>query len=373
MTPALLFLERTARERVLAPSEFESRLPAIIAAARKRVDALTPPGEREVVFSQRAASYQADRRALRSSREFRALQPFVTAQQRYEFLAGVYLDAAEAFESPALLAKSSEYLAPALKGAELLYEGQRVAMRAGSSVGEEAGLATIGINTIRALEMRHAVTRARLTRTAADIAAAADIIRANGDPVMRDAAEAIDSGERDYCRADGITEALRAACGSENSLDRRLRAFWLNAALLELLAGGKASVAPRIAASDSFEVGLKVLEATESEWEPDQMRYTPEIGERVALYLAKADRLIADARTSGEADQPESDKVDEALALLLKAERLVPYALNPNRFAAIARRFVEITEGLPGDRVSPEIARYAAYFRGLLATRESPR
>lgn len=366
VTPALQFLERTAREGILAPPEFERRLPSAIAEARKRIDALKPADERDIAFSRRAASYQAERLALRTSKEFRALRSFVAAQERYQFLAGVYLRAAAAFDSPALLAKSSEYLAPALKGAEQLFEGQRVAMAKSASVGEEAGLASVNVNTIRALEMHHAVTRARLSRAPGDIAAAAEIIRANSDPVMSEAAKAIDRGRRDYCRGEDTSYALRAACRGENSLELRLRAFWVNAALLELLGGEAVAAAPRISSSDSYQVALEVLEATEEEYFPDWVRYTPEIDERVTLYLAKSDRLLADA---GPADQDGYDEADEALALLLQAERLVPFALHPNRFAAIARRYLAIIQRWPRDELAPETARFAAYFKGVLGMR----
>jgi len=297
------------------------------------------------------------------------LRRLIEVHSRFLFLAAEYLRAAEFFQSSALLAKSAGFLSPTQLGLKILYGDGRIALADEPESRGVAGLFSGNINVIRDLEMRYALTRAKISGLPADSEMAGDAIEQNFDKVVTDAIVPLFERGRDYCEASTASDDLMEACSSENGLSERLRSIWKNVALFELFSGRTVSSKPE-AGFDSFDVAMKAIQvATLRGNDPKALRYDETTDDEVELLLARAAAKLhqfqASSSGGGKAQALQSAALDD----LASAERLAPPAANPNRFRQIAEFYLRIYDNGVSFKspMTPEMSRQAIYLREVLA------
>jgi hypothetical protein len=226
--------------------------------------------------------------------------------------------------------------------------------------------------------LRAAVLRARLTRSAGDIARARALIQTKDRPYYQRLAEEAFSGGHDFCdisRDASDREQLEASCEEdEDGLQERVVGHLLARAMLDLVAD-----APETGRGDSSdERALRVLEL---ERLPERGRCCGRrsVDDIVRLRVARAEhynRLFAAAAARGGPNEA-SEPWFEALADLQAAERLIVPFEAPQRFRRVAEAWLSLwAQGRAvGERSvdnvratdSAEKRRYATYLRRQIA------
>ncbi|WP_404335511.1 hypothetical protein AB2M62_16415 [Sphingomonas sp. MMS12-HWE2-04] len=366
-TEALRFLATTALEGMPSVRDAETALPAVWRKAQAAVQ------HRPISPEASGPARYRQIEALRRDRAVRQLQMLIVAHDRFAFLAEQYLRAAEFFRSRALLEEASRYLTPLTNAEARFYEGVRVAKAADGSILQYAvGIEARGVNLLHDLQMRYALTTARISGSAADLAAAAAVIEENDDAVMRAAIQPLLGDDGTFCETDVASEILAAACKGENDLPGRIRAFWRSKAQIELAEDVRP--AARNLSFSAFDVAWHAIDAAARPAFPESVHYNSATDDHVVLLLARAE---AQFRRSQAPNIPAEDATSlrrEALGDLFRAERLTPPALNPNRFRQIAERYLSILQSEPQarQRGMDEEMRQAAYLRQVLAGLANP-
>jgi hypothetical protein len=356
---ALAYLERDYGQGIPAAGRYRSEL------ARAWRVALPDLHRTQKIEQRPNLGYSARHRFMEKSPTIRRFNGLVDAREKHRFLAEQYLRAAEEFGSASLLGKASLYLRVTLDGTEFLeaLESQEPA----------AGLLDFNLHPFITddLQMRAAILRAGLSRSAQDIAEAERIVQSFERPLYRRLAETVSSGGDDFCDiSDGWSEAeaLRAACEQdEDSIRERLTNYWIDRAMLDFVTGN------RKARSD--ELAFRLLERERSGQQGRCCyRRAEEDLLRLRLLSAEDHRCGVERSGSGEHDPVLSWR--EALDELREAEKLASVHSSPARFRRIALAWLETwergeallktseTEASRADM--PEHRRYAAYLRNLL-------
>ena len=373
-TAALDFLTRTALEGMPTTAQFIAALPAAWRAAGDAASrqAATDEKRRPAIRAHTGPSTVAQRQrflgTLRETAAVRRLRLLVEARRRYAFLAAMHLQAAEFFRSKNLLDGAAPYLGALANAQSVLQEGEAVGLqKPGTALRQAAGIYAWTINEFADLEMRASVLQAELSRSPADIAAATATIARHRDRTMEDAADRLYRTSGDICDDEDASEALRTSCRTENDLLGRLRDYWRSKAHLDLLTAPEPD-------PDSFDIAWRAIDADTRRGESDPLPYDSAIDEQTALLLAKADAGSRATQALERSANPPDDGDDAddlrrfALADLVRAERFVSPARNPNRFRQIGERYLVLFAAM-----SPEARGYiwgadheAAYFRQLL-------
>jgi hypothetical protein len=278
----------------------------------------------------------------------------------YAFLAGQYLRAAEYFHSSELLTKAEPYV---------------VAVNLGLDVFEPSS----EMSDWRDFGARYAVEKAYETGSIDDVAAADKLLNQTpGGPRLMKALVDQVRMNGDVCgggagsSAPDIAEGLAEACAAEPNLSDRVRRYWRDRAMLDLV-GARIATTDRAydAVSTASELlQQKVLEDGVGSYPSGRTRYTREADEVVGLYLAAADSGIACARHHPGVDDPPCDQ--GAASYLDAAEAIVSPAENPNRFRQISAAYSQVCR-LPLSyapnlcAVDSEMARQEAYLRIVAA------
>lgn len=297
------------------------------------------------------------------------LRRLIEAHRRFLFLATEYLRAAEFFQSNDLLAKSARFLNPTQLGLKVLYGDGRIALADEPESRGAEGLFSGNINAIRDLEMRYALTRAKISGLPADSKMAGDTIEQNFDTVVTDAVVPLFERGRAYCEASTASDDLMEACSYENGLSGRLRSIWKNVALFELFSGRAISATSKVNAG-SFDVAMKAIEvATLPGNDPRALRYDETTDDEVELFLARAAAKFRQSQAASSGDGKPQALQSAALDDLASAERLAPVAANPNRFRQIAEFYLRIYDSAVSLKspMTPEKSRQAIYLREVLA------
>ena len=339
-TRALQYLTETALIGIPSPEKFEHALPVAWRAAQRG----------------------------RSPDAARAL---IEAHNRFLFLAGQYLRAAEFFRSPALLAAGSRYFSATMRGLDVLYGGARIAMARDDPPRPYDNFLSAGkINIMRDLEMRYAIARANISGSADDWKQAGAVIEANLDATAHDMEKVAFDRNDDYCQSAEASSDLKDACRSENDLSGRMRAFWFNAELVQQFTDGKVAPAPTVQPYDGFDAAMAVIAATAVPVVGSEaVRYDETTDDKVQLWLARAESRYRQSHALPQDGMDARMLRYGALIDLDNAERLVPASLNPNRFRQIAELYLHIYDTMPlSDHATfSQSARQAAYLRIMLA------
>jgi hypothetical protein len=340
-----------------ADQAWKAALPIYQAAAMLRN---TPDGYRPWL-----ARLQADRRS-------RHMHDIGMAYEGFVFLAQEYLRAAEFYRSPALLEKARKYLSPALEGVRLFFNDADVAMADSREPPVDFALWSHDINTVRDMQMRAAVLQAILTPTPEALEAARSTLATADEPMLRSAAQEAFENGRNFCDGSDDLE-VKSACDTENSFERRVRAYWRARAKFALVTNG-----PEAERRNSLDLAMKLLSRAgdESDWTPDlsSMRDAEKSDQLAELFVMEAE--AAEKEANG-VDQPESwparEKAALALKALVNAERRASPVWHPARFRQIAAQYLRIydryaksVEAVPWD--GGQWGRQAIYMQSVVNT-----
>lgn len=311
------------------------------------------------------SDYSAKHRFMDKSLTVRRFRELERARDNYRFLAEQHLKSAEEFGSERLLAKAELYLRPVQAGAAIL---EPLSLQEPA-----AGLFSFDVDEFRTedFRMRSAILRARLSRSAPDLAAAERIVKSFERPLYSRLAEAVFSGGEDFCDISddwNEVEALRAVCGDDHSAINRLTNYWINRAALDLIAGNRET------RSGEFAFRLLNRERTEGRKRGYHRRSEEDL---LRLRLLSADDHRRRLETPGTDEHDLDEPWQGALRELQEAELLAPAHSSPARFRRIAEGWLEIwdrgetlfkpsEEGFSRAGMT-EQWRYAAYLRRLLA------
>jgi hypothetical protein len=358
---ALTYLERDYMTSLPPPERHRGELERAWRAAGPdltRAQAIGQPANLE---------YSPRYRFMERSRPIQRFNSLVEAREKYRFLAEQHLRAAEEFGSAALLARAEPYLL-ALAASESFLEPLE-------DLPPAASLLHFNLHNFRTddLRMRAAVLRAQLSRSAADIAAAETLLGQMETSPLRRLAEAAYSGGEGFCDIGSDSndaEALQQFCASDHAAAERAINFALSRAALDLL-GAK----PRHERMDH--TAVRLLERVRAH-DTSRCCYRSEDEDLLRLRLASADfhrRRFAEGIERADTDLGEWW---EAQAQLREAERLAPPHSAPARFKRIARQWLALSETAAGESharqaSTPQLVRYAAYLRHLLANLEAIR
>jgi len=387
----LAYLEAGYRKGAPAPEGFGPHLAAAWEAARRTIaaDALPPRGD-----PRRAAL----ERRVRESRSVQSAADAVRTYSNYVELAHGYARAAEVYGSASLLEKAEQYFVPVRAGLATLFAG---GTDHESDLDGFVETPTYRLGEALDLEMRLPVLRARLSRSAADLDAAAAAMARRYHPVLATAADNARERSGDPCEIGGEAEgdemrALQMACDEEFNVPRRATDFWRNRAHLDLLMAAdpthfEAAVQNRRATGSEFARRSVPAPGAEPVTWPasfetaawllryqrvgDRDEEVPRLDEnRIELFALLLARAEMHARRAG--GEKEEEEIGRALDYAAQAVRVTP----PHDAPALFRRGAETWLGLwaraeastrTRPRQSDDRDRFAAYLRANLAALDS--
>jgi hypothetical protein len=379
---ALAFLEKEHARLAGPAGDLDRRILLAGKPARRDVAAAAP------LLAKGGAERERAWRRLARSKTIVQLRNLEKSWADHLFLAHLYLRAASAFRSQALLARARSWYEPTQRGAAALMQ-----VRASFGPQGEHLLADVlsdshGQAKLDEAETAIAVYTALLSRSAGDIAAAAATLQRNSKPIYTAALEQAFGAGDDFCDfdEDGPGQTSSEDCRQHDNLEYEVLAWAPLKAIVDLLQG-EASVKPGdrdpLRRLDSLDNAVRLLAASEQRHERPHggLGYgASRTDERAALlYLIRAEvyeRLAraAAAETSQQRYERE-DLLRAAFDDLARAETAAPPTASPARFRRIAERFLALdalADSLPPEAsdvprwADPRVKRKAAYYRTVL-------
>ncbi len=336
MKAALVYIEQRLMRKNTDPSQYVNKLQQqFISAKPDMVRALE-------VKQPEGVNYNAQFRFLHSRKKVQRFKALLRDREDFQFLAGLYLRAAEEYSDTDLLAKADHYLDAAVEGAEFLASIEDTAPVKGQF---HFNLKFFQLDDWLA---RAALLRSAISRTPKTLEAAHSALQSEQGEIHGRLAKAAFSGGNSFCDISkkwGDAELVKQ-CHSEDDIQERVTDRIINLAVFHLLWINVAERQKQRELDAYFDHAIKLLSF---ERIPDYQtrccgRYPDQ--DLFRLYNAKADsiaRRIQSAKTKSQLSDLRS-RWYQGLDSLQQAQQLYPFYQAPARSKRIAEKWLQLEE-----------------------------